>query len=38
MIYRTEKQCMGCGACVNICPVDAIKMTFDEKGVLFTSS
>ena len=32
MICRTEKQCMGCGACVNICPVDAIKMTFDEKG------
>ena len=32
MINNIEKQCMGCGACVNICPVNAIKMTFNEKG------
>lgn len=26
--------CTGCGACVNICPVDAIKMEADKKGFL----
>ena len=32
MINTKNKNCMGCGACLNVCPVNAIKMTFDEKG------
>lgn len=32
MINSVEKQCMGCGVCMNICPVNAITMVFDEKG------
>lgn len=32
MINSVKKQCMGCGACANICPVDAITMGFNEYG------
>lgn len=32
MIDKVEKDCMSCGACVNICPEDTIKMVYDEKG------
>lgn len=32
MINSKAKLCMGCGACANICPVEAITMTFNEKG------
>lgn len=27
-----KKECCGCGACNNICPVDAIKMKLDQEG------
>ena len=29
-----EKICTGCGACVNACPVDAIKMVPDREGFI----
>lgn len=29
-----KNQCMGCGACKNACPVDAIKMCQDKNGFL----
>lgn len=32
MINNVEKQCMGCGACANICPVNAITMVFNDYG------
>jgi len=30
-----RKDCTGCGACYNICPVDAISMQRDAEGFLF---
>ena len=30
-----KKICTGCGACANICPVQAIKMERDSKGFLY---
>lgn len=32
MIYLKENQCMGCNACFNICPVDAIYMQYNSEG------
>lgn len=29
-----NKGCFGCGACKNICPVDAIEMEYDDEGYL----
>lgn len=29
-----DKYCCGCGACANICPVDAITMKFNSEGFL----
>lgn len=29
-----NKGCYGCGACRNICPVDAINMGYDDDGYL----
>ena len=29
---KTQNDCSGCGACVNVCPVNAILMTQDESG------
>ena len=29
-----KKECCGCGACFNKCPVNAIKMEYDEDGFL----
>lgn len=31
-VYREKKQCYGCSACANICPVLAIRMEYDEEG------
>ena len=33
-ILCKQVACAGCGACANICPVDAISMTGDENGYL----
>ena len=30
-----HKDCCGCGACVNVCPVDAIDMNPDSEGFLY---
>lgn len=32
MIKLKKVQCVGCGACKNICPVNAVKMVEDEEG------
>ncbi len=32
MLEINKKECTGCGACYNSCPVDAISMVQDEKG------
>ena len=32
--FKDEKRCIRCGCCVTICPVDAIRMMPDEKGVV----
>lgn len=33
-LYLKKEDCCGCGACVDICPVHAIRMNRDEEGVL----
>lgn len=35
MIKVDYKNCSGCGACENICPVDAIKMVKNSEGFLY---
>lgn len=35
VLYETKNQCCACGACVNICPKQAIKFIPDEDGFLF---
>lgn len=36
MIKLCEKyDCTGCGACMNVCPKHAIKMTVDQEGFLY---
>lgn len=34
-VYETKSDCSGCTACMNICPVSAIKMKRDEEGFSF---
>ena len=31
-LYTEKKECCGCGACKDVCPVNAIDMVFDEEG------
>lgn len=35
IIISDPKDCCGCGACLNACPVDAISMQEDEKGFVY---
>lgn len=37
ILYNDKKDCCGCGACMNICPVQAIKMIEDEDGFIYPS-
>lgn len=30
-----KENCMGCGACRNVCPVEAIRLTADEEGFAY---
>ena len=32
VLYRKKEECCGCGACLNICPVEGIVMQSDEEG------
>ena len=32
---ENKKDCSGCGACANICPINAIKMTADNCGFAY---
>ncbi|WP_095173934.1 MULTISPECIES: polysaccharide pyruvyl transferase family protein [Blautia] len=31
----SKKECCGCGACYNVCPVEAIDMVYDDEGFLY---
>lgn len=35
MLYGEKNNCCGCGACVNICPKNAISLFEDESGFLY---
>lgn len=35
ILFDEKKQCCGCGACLNICPKQAIGMKEDEHGFLY---
>lgn len=35
--WLEKKQCIGCGACENICPKNAIFMVADEFGFIYPS-
>lgn len=32
VLFENKAQCSGCGACVNICPAEAIAMQEDAEG------
>lgn len=32
ILYSKKSECCGCGACANICPVQAITMQEDKEG------
>lgn len=32
VLYQKKKECCGCGACLQICPVQAIQMKEDVEG------
>lgn len=34
-VYKDKEYCSGCGACVEICPQNAISMQYDEAGFLY---
>ena len=35
IVNVSKFDCTGCGACVNACPVDAIKMEYDNDGFMY---
>lgn len=37
ILFHNKSECCGCGACVNICPRNAITMKEDEFGFLYPS-
>lgn len=34
-VFEDKKECSGCGACVYVCPKNAIEMVEDEEGFLY---
>ena len=34
-MIKTDKNCIGCGACADACPVNCITMEYDEEGFLY---
>lgn len=37
ILFREKKECCGCGACMNICPKQAITMQEDDYGFIYPS-
>lgn len=37
-IVRNEKKCVHCGACINVCPTDALTIDADSREVTFNSN
>ena len=37
ILFDDKKNCCACGACMNVCPKDAIRMEEDEYGFLYRS-
>lgn len=35
VLFKNKNECCACGACLNVCPKEAIKMKEDEYGFLF---
>lgn len=35
VLYEADSECCGCGACVSVCPQDAIAMHPDRYGFLY---
>lgn len=35
ILYNNKKDCCGCGACLNVCPKEAIQMQEDEYGFVY---
>lgn len=35
VLYGVDSECCGCGACVSVCPKDAIAMQPDRYGFLY---
>ena len=34
-LYKDKGECCGCGACMAVCPRNAISMTMDVEGFLY---
>ena len=34
-LFDDKKHCCGCGACMNVCPKNAIRMAEDEVGFVY---
>ena len=35
ILFDDKKNCCACGACMNVCPKDAIRMEEDDYGFLY---
>lgn len=35
VLFEDKKECCGCGACMNVCPKEAISMVEDEYGFIY---
>lgn len=35
ILYRKSEECCGCGACVNVCPLNAIALKEDGRGFVY---
>lgn len=35
ILFNDKKECCGCGACMNVCPKNAITMQEDEFGFVY---
>lgn len=37
-VVRTERKCTHCGACINVCPTNALAIELDSREVKFNSN